>query len=131
ADFDVDRPDFVERAAVEAGALAQHDVAQDLLFEHADDLLDLRAQLGLIVGHASQERLDHAGDRILALKLALSLEGLPERPPELRRDALEELGGIGLGLGVGWLRGAALAEHGVLGAEDLLDLGVALEDAIE
>ena len=126
----VERPDLVECPVVEALALLHHDLTQRLVLEFADDLADLGAAL-VVLGKLLEEAVDHGLDGVAALELLGRVERRGEVVPDRALDLLLELGRVGLGgLPVGLLQ-VHLAEQVLLRANDLLQLLVAREDAIE
>ena len=126
----VERPDLVERPVVEALALVHHDLAQRPVLEFADDLADLAAAL-VVLGKLFDEAVHHGLDGVASLELRGRVERRGEVVPDRAFDLLLELGRVGLGgLPVGLLQ-VHLAEQVLLRANDLLELLVAREDAVE
>ncbi len=129
--LDVDGPDLVEPPVVEAGALVDHHLAEDLLFEPADDLLDLPLLRRLLLGDGLEVGLDHGVDGVLALELLLGEESGLQGGVEIRLDLLVERLGVDLRRRPNRLLRLPLAEQLVLRLDDLLDLQVAAPDALE
>ena len=76
ADFDRDRADLVERAAVEPLAALERFVAHDLFLQLLEDRLRVAAPLDFVLGDAGHQVGQHLVDRAVVLELVLDAHRL-------------------------------------------------------
>ena len=91
ADFDRDRADLVELAAVEPLAALEDLVAQDLLLQLLEDRLGFDLPLDLAFGQAGDQVCEHLVDRAVVLELVLDPHRVGERHEDLLFDLAVEL----------------------------------------
>ena len=123
--------DLVQLAAVEAALGGEHGLAKDLLLHSLDRRARLGAALFVVLGDRFDVGIDDTGDRLLALELALDVQGIAERLPEIGAEAGVGLFAERLGALEGALLHTGLGLHLTLGADDLAQLLVAAEDGLQ
>ena len=130
ADFDVDRADLVELAAVETLAALERLVAHDLFLQLLEDRLRVAAALDLGVGNARDQVGEHLVDGRVVGQLVLDAHRVGERPVGLLLDLAVELLADLLDLDLGLLL-AGLRGERVDAGDDFLDRRVRLLERLD